>query len=170
MPKLPRPSRKPDDGLKDVFKTSTGPVFTPRFLLALVLMLGGIGWIAYYFWGIRPEGAFGWTDAPISEQDGSGPVWAQELKDWNYAIGFGALALGLIVSAHKSTPLGRGRGVIVGMLGCFIIGILWICTYYVTQTSTDPMQIPVLHDLGQKNLFVGIGLMAVGFTFATKWE
>jgi hypothetical protein len=64
--------------------------------------------------------------------------------------------------------MGRGRGVVVGMLGCFLIGLAWICVYYVF--SNDLSGVWVFDDLGQKNLFVGIGFMAVGFTFATRWE
>ena len=71
-------------------------------------------------------------------------------------------------SAHPSTPAGRGRGVVIGMLGCFLVGLLWICTFYVF--SNDLSSIPVMNDLGQYNLVVGIALMAVGFTFATRWE
>ena len=78
------------------------------------------------------------------------------------------LLLGLAVSAHPSTPLGRGRGVVVGMLGCFLVGLIWICTFYVV--SNDPSAIPVINDLGQYNLVVGIAFMAVGFSFATRWE
>ena len=55
--------------------------------------------------------------------------------------------VGLAISAHPSTPLGRGRGVVVGMLGCFLIGLLWICTYYVF--SNDLSALPVINDLGQ---------------------
>ena len=62
--------------------------------------------------------------------------------------------LGLVISAHPSTPLGRGRGVVVGMLGCFLVGLLWICTFYVF--SNDISNIPVFNDLGQYNLVVGI--------------
>ena len=79
-----------------------------------------------------------------------------------------AFFLGLTVSAHPSTPLGRGRGVVVGMLGCFLHRFAWICTYYVF--SDDLSDLPFFNDLGQYNLMVGIGLMAVGFTFATRWE
>ena len=61
-----------------------------------------------------------------------------------------------------------GRGVVAGMLGCFLLGLLWICTYYVV--SDDPSAIPVMNDLGQYNLMLGIAFMAVGFTFATRWE
>lgn len=169
LPKLPRPSKKDDDVLAKAFEPEKGPAFSVRFVLALVLMIGGIAWVAYYYLGVRPTD--GWFAAtPVADQDGSGPMFIQELQDWNYLIGFGAVALGLIVAAHPSTPLGRGRGVVAGMLGCFVVGVLWICTYYVTQTSSPPMDIPIFNDLAQKNLFVGIGLMAVGFTFATKWE
>ena len=54
------------------------------------------------------------------------------------------------------------------MLGCFLIGLLWICTFYVI--SNNLYAVPVFNDLGQNNLFVGIGFMAVGFTYATRWE
>ncbi len=54
------------------------------------------------------------------------------------------------------------------MLGCFLIGLIWICTFYVF--SNDPSKIWVMNDLNQFNLLVGIGFMAVGFTFATRWE
>ena len=76
--------------------------------------------------------------------------------------------VGLVISAHPSTPLGRGRGVVVGMLGCFLIGLMWICIFYVF--SEDLSDLPVINDLGKWNLVVGIGFMAVGFGFATQWE
>ena len=63
-----------------------------------------------------------------------------DLGRWNYLIGFGLVFLGLAVAAHPSTPLGRGRGVVVGMLGCFLIGLVWIVVYYVTgQTGHVPL-------------------------------
>ncbi|MGI8644760.1 MAG: cell division protein CrgA, partial [Nocardioides sp.] len=88
--------------------------------------------------------------------------------NWNYVGGFALVFVGLALSAHPSIPLGRGRGVVVGMLGCFLVGLVWICTFYVV--SDDPSAIPVINDLGQYNLLVGIALMAVGFTFANRWE
>ena len=36
------------------------------------------------------------------------------------------------------------------------------------NTSID--SIPVMKDLSQYNLLVGVAFMAVGFSFATKWE
>ena len=135
-----------------------GPVVSVRFGLALVLMVLGIAWLAYYYVGVR---------AGDGGEAGS-PAFMADLGDWNYLIGFGALFLGLIVSAHPSTPLGRGRGVVGGMLGCFLVGLAWICVFY--AIANDTSSVPIFNDLGQKNLIVGIGFMAVGFTFATRWE
>lgn len=146
----------------DPLSPARGPVFSPRFIVALVLMVLGIAWMAYYYIAVRVDP----TEFPAPEP--GKPGFMADLGDWNYLIGFGLLLVGLVVSAHPSTPLGRGRGVVVGMLGCFLVGLLWICTFYVF--SNDISAIPVFNDLGQKNLFVGVGFMAVGFTFATRWE
>ena len=146
----------------DPLAPARGPLLTKRFVIALVLMVLGIAWMAYYYVAVRVD------PTAFPKPDPGSPKFMADLGNWNYLIGFGLLFLGLIISAHPSTPLGRGRGVVVGMLGCFLIGLLWICTYYVFSNNLD--SVPVLDDLGQKNLFVGIGFMAVGFTFATRWE
>ena len=145
---------------KDPFADPKGAVLTPRSIISLVLVVLGIAWITYYYVAVRVE--------PFSAEKPGSPAFMADLGNWNYLIGFGAILVGLALAAHPTTPLGRGRGVVVGMLGCFLIGLLWICTYYVI--SDDPSAVPIFNDLGQKNLFVGIGFMAVGFTFATRWE
>ena len=137
-----------------------------RCAIVLVLIIAGIAWITVYThvamdaaeyvkgFGKKPDTPF---------------PWMSDLHKWNYLIGFGAAFLGLIISAHPKTPLGRGRGVVVGMLGCFLLGLAWIVTYYfVAQSSTA--HVPVMDKLDQMNLIVGVAFMAVGFTFATKWE
>jgi hypothetical protein len=146
----------------DPLAPARGPILTPRFIVAIVLVLLGIAWITYYYMAVRVD------PTVFPAPDPGTPKFMADLGNWNYAIGFALLLVGLALSAHPSTPLGRGRGVVVGMLGCFLIGLLWICTYYVF--SNDISSVPVLNDLGQKNLVVGIGFMAVGFTFATRWE
>lgn len=134
------------------------PIVTPRFGIALLLIALGIGWIAYYYVGVRPNEVGG---------DFTGPKPVQKLEGWNYLIGFILLFVGLAFAAHPKTPLGRGRGVVVGMLGCFLIGLIWIVLFYFVGQDDA---IPVMKDLDQWNLVVGIGFMAVGFTYATKWE
>ena len=135
----------------------------PRTVIAALLVLLGIAWIAVYVIFARDAAlAFPGADKP----DNPLP-WMADLERWNYMIGFVLIFIGLAVSAHRTTPLGRGRGVVIGMLGCFLIGLIWIVTFYFVSQSAS---MPVMSDLGQFNLVLGIGFMAVGFTFATKWE
>lgn len=138
-----------------------------RFVLMVVLVLAGIAYIVMTWraLGANPPEDWGLYDILGEEKTRR---WVWELDLWNYAIGFGAILLGLMVGAHPSTPLGRGNGVVVGMLACFGIGLLWICTFYLfADNITD---IWVFGALGQWNLVVGIAFMAVGFSYATKWE
>lgn len=125
----------------------------PRTAACLLLVLLGIAWLVVY--------------VAVADPGGTALARMGELGKWNYAIGFMLVFIGLALSAHPSTPLGRGRGVVVGMLGCFLIGLLWIVVYYVTGQN---FTVPLLTDLSQYNLVVGIGFMAVGFVFATHWE
>jgi Cell division protein CrgA len=144
-------------------ETDQGRLFTPRFVLAIVLVLLGIAWIVYYYTVVRVD------PAAVNPGKAGPPAFMANLEKWNYAIGFGLILVGLLISANPATPLGRGRGVVVGMLACFLIGLAWICTFYVISGTNLP-QVPVFNDLDQFNLLVGIGFMAVGFAFATRWE
>ena len=156
---MPQPQSRHQDFLDPI----RGPLFTVRFIAAVLLIVVGIAWIAYYYLVVRVDP----TVLPAPEP--GKPAFMADLEDWNYLIGFGLLMLGLLVAAHPSTPLGRNRGVVVTMLACFLIGLLWICTYYVL-TGEHLDKVPVFNDLGQYNLMVGIAFMAVGFSYATRWE
>lgn len=147
---------------QDLANPDRGPILSVRFAVAVALMVLGIAWIVFYYVVGRVDP----TAFPPPKP--GGPGFLNDLGRWNYLIGFGLFFVGLAVSAHPSTPLGRNIGVVVGMLGCFLVGLLWICTYYVF--SNDISKLPVFDDLGQYNLVVGIVFMAVGFTFATRWE
>ncbi|WP_249666223.1 cell division protein CrgA [Nocardioides faecalis] len=167
MAKLPRLPKSKD---RDPLAGDRLAVLTPRTIIAALLVIAGIALIVYYYFGIRPTDGFGSFNSDGKPNQPGGPAFLADLEGYNYLIGFIAMFLGLAISAHPSTPLGRGRGVVVGMLGCFLLGLLWICIFYIFLTGNDPKDIPIFNDLGQKNLFVGIGFMAVGFTFATRWE
>jgi Cell division protein CrgA len=134
---------------------ATGSTSVVRTAVAAAIVLVGIAWLVVYVVVAGPD------------TDGTSLTWMGDLGRWNYLIGFGLVFLGLVVAAHPRTPLGRGRGVVVGMLGCFLIGLIWIVVYYVTGQDAT---VPLLSDLGQYNLMVGIGFMAVGFVYATHWE
>jgi hypothetical protein len=145
---------------KTVIPDEKTSLFTVRFVIALLLIVAGIAWLVFYYTQVRGN------PNAVPPVEGS-PQAIADLGLWNYAIGFGLLMLGLVISAHPSTPLGRGRGVVVGMLGCFLLGLIWIVVYYITSQN---MTVPLLTDLSQYNLVVGIGFMAVGFIYATHWE
>jgi hypothetical protein len=50
------------------------------------------------------------------------------------------------------------------MVTAFLIGLLWIVTFYVTQTR---FPIP---GIGAWNMIVGFSFIGVGFSLATKWR
>ncbi|CAN5450922.1 hypothetical protein BH10ACT10_BH10ACT10_23940 [soil metagenome] len=135
--------------------SSDGSISFVRTAAAAVLVLLGIAWLVVYVTVAGPD------------TDGTKLTWMGDLDRWNYLIGFGLVWLGLAVAANKATPLGRGRGVVIGMLGSFLIGLVWIVVYYVTGSD---LTLPLFTDLGQYNLMIGIGFMAVGFVYATHWE
>jgi hypothetical protein len=120
--------------------------------LALLLALAGIAYVVYYGFWVLDDGT---------------PATIAELGDWNWLIGFAVFFVGLILASDRRTPLGRGRGIVVGMLGSFLVGLVWIVVYYMTSADAS---VPLIRELGNYNLMVGIGFMAVGFVFATKWE
>ena len=157
---MSKPSARKSTVISTGYETSI-----PRCVIAVLLVLLGIAWMVVYI-NYAKEAAEFQAVPGIKKPDNPLP-WMADLEMWNYLIGFGLIFLGLSVSAHKKTPLGRGRGVVVGMLGCFLIGLVWIVTFYFVGQNDA---VPVMNDLEQYNLLVGIGFMAVGFTFATKWE
>ncbi len=129
-----------------------GSVSTGRTAVSALLVALGVAWMVVYL---------------NVGQDGEQLTWMGDLMRWNFLIGFGLVFLGLALAANPTTPLGRGRGVVVGMLGCFLIGLVWIVTFYFAGQDSP---IPLMKDLDQYNLLVGIGFMAVGFSYATRWE
>jgi len=50
------------------------------------------------------------------------------------------------------------------MVGLFVLGLLWIVTFYVSQGAYP---IPMLHVW---NLAVGFGLLMAGFAMTTRWR
>ena len=94
--------------------TAEAGISIARTTIAALVVVVGIAWIAVYL---------------NVAKDGSSLSWMGDLGRWNFLIGFALVFLGLALAANPATPLGRGRGVVVG-----------------------------------------IGFMAVGFVYATRWE
>jgi hypothetical protein len=138
-----------------------------RCAVVVVLVLAGIAWMTVYT-QVAMDAA-NYVKLPGIKKPHTSLPWMSDLGKWNYVIGFGLIFVGLIASANKLTPLGRGRGVVVGMLGSFLIGLIWIVVYYFVAQDANA-HLPVMDQLDQSNLLVGVGFMAVGFVFATKWE
>lgn len=157
---MSKPAARRPTALSSGYQTSIA-----RTAVAALLVVLGIVWIAVFINLAKDAALF--VKSPGAKLPDNPLPWMADLKLWNYAIGFGLIFVGLGVAANKLTPLGRGRGVVIGMLGCFLVGLIWIVTFYFAGQDGP---IPVMKDLGQYNLLVGIGFMAVGFTFATKWE
>ena len=73
-----------------------------------------------------------------------------------------------VPSSGPRTPRGPGpakRYAAPAMLTCWLLGLIWVVLYYTLQDD-----LPLTGDLGGWNLMIGMGLIGVGFIFATQWE
>lgn len=69
-------------------------------------------------------------------------------------------------------PAGRNKAVRVGsppwlvpvMVAFFVIGLLWVVVYYVTQAEYP------IGAIGLWNMGIGFGLIIAGFVLATRWK
>ncbi len=56
------------------------------------------------------------------------------------------------------------RWLVPTMLGCLIVGLVWIVVFYVSQQSYP------IGALGAWNLVVGFGFLVTGVGLSTKWH
>lgn len=66
---------------------------------------------------------------------------------------------------RRGGGMGNKRWVAPLMIACFAIGLLWIVVYYIAGTD-----VPGMTTLGNWNLLIGMGLIAVGFVISTQWK
>lgn len=53
------------------------------------------------------------------------------------------------------------------MFGFMLLGLIWIVTFYITAGTATPLPVP---QLGQANIFVGFGLVLIGFMMTPWWK
>ena len=51
------------------------------------------------------------------------------------------------------------------MLGLFLVGIVWLVAFYLVGND-----MPLVGELGNKNLLVGFGFIIAGFGLSTQWR
>jgi Cell division protein CrgA len=51
------------------------------------------------------------------------------------------------------------------MLGCLLLGLVWIALFYITGGST-----PIQNPIGDWNLVIGFGFIIAGVGLSTKWR
>jgi hypothetical protein len=68
-------------------------------------------------------------------------------------------------TSRKPVRIGSARWVAPAMVTCWVVGLLWIVLFYLVGQD-----LKYFRDIGNWNLVVGMGLIALGFVFSTKWE
>lgn len=68
-------------------------------------------------------------------------------------------------TSRKPVGVGGRRWIAPTMVTLWIVGLAWIVVFYLAGDD-----IKYFSELGNWNLVVGMGLIAAGFIFATKWE
>lgn len=62
-------------------------------------------------------------------------------------------------------PQASGRWLPITFVTLMCLGLLWLILFYVAGSS-----IPLISDLGNWNIAVGMSLIVVGFVLMTKWQ
>ena len=65
---------------------------------------------------------------------------------------------------NKAAHVGSPRWLVPVMIGCFVLGLMWVVVYYITQTDYP------VGAWGNFNMLVGFGLIVVGFVLSTRWK
>ncbi len=66
--------------------------------------------------------------------------------------------------APKPVRVGSPPWLVPVMVGCFVFGLLWVVTYYVTQTDYP------IGAIGLWNMGIGFGFIIMGFVLSTRWK
>jgi Cell division protein CrgA len=64
----------------------------------------------------------------------------------------------------NAVRLGSPRWLVPLMIACFILGLLWVVVFYITERDYP------IGSIGLGNMAVGFGLIIVGFILSTRWK
>jgi hypothetical protein len=67
-------------------------------------------------------------------------------------------------ASRKPVRVGGRRWIAPAMCTLWILGLAWIVVFYLAP------DLPIMEDIGNWNLVIGMGFIGAGFVFATKWE
>lgn len=67
-------------------------------------------------------------------------------------------------TSRKPARVGSARWVAPAMVTFWVLGLAWIVVFYLAP------DLKYLGELGNWNLAVGMGMIAIGFAISTKWE
>ena len=65
---------------------------------------------------------------------------------------------------QKTVRIGSPAWLVPVMIACFVLGLLWVVVYYVTQTEYP------IAGIGLWNMGIGFGMIMVGFVLSTRWK
>lgn len=68
------------------------------------------------------------------------------------------------VEVASATPTESPSWLPAVMVGAFLIGLIWIVVFYISQTAYP------IPNIGAWNILIGFGFIGVGFTLATRWR
>ncbi|MGN6245980.1 MAG: cell division protein CrgA [Motilibacteraceae bacterium] len=66
--------------------------------------------------------------------------------------------------AKSPVKVGGSRWVAPAMLACFVVGLVWIVVYYVSQAGYP------IPGIGNANMLIGFAFIIVGFVLSTRWK
>jgi hypothetical protein len=64
----------------------------------------------------------------------------------------------------NAVRIGSPRWLVPVMIACFVLGLMWVVVYYITQTDYP------VGAWGNWNMAVGFSLIIVGFVLSTRWK
>lgn len=127
----------------------------PRFFIGpAVIVLGVVAMILQLWGGLDDVAVFSAIDP------------------WLFVIGLVLVVIGILLVLlerdRNAVNLVGNRWAAPMILLTGILGLIWLLLFYAFSGSSSSL--PVISELGNWNMAVGMGFIIAAFGFATKWE